>query len=161
VDLYFQLCVAMASGHFNIWTSYLLSPWQHPPRHVNRVLLPRGQLGRGLKLVGGRGYGVFIHSHRHTSSGLQTGDQVSKVTSLSTWTLPSKCTEPSPTVPAVSIFRVTISGRWKTRTFIEKLVTIISLSVYCSRVSNYTGHVHVTGLHRQMFLPGSSYSSSK
>jgi len=43
------------------------------------VLLPKGQLGRGLKLVGGRGYGVFIHSHRHTSRGLQTGDQVTKI----------------------------------------------------------------------------------
>ena len=84
MDLYFQSCVAMASGHFNIWTIYLLSPWQHPPRHVNRVLLPKGQLGRGLKLVGGRGYGVFIHSHRHTSRGLQTGDQVTKVTLPST-----------------------------------------------------------------------------
>ena len=48
------------------------------------MLLPKGQLGRGLKLVGGRGYGVFIHSHRHTSRGLQTGDQVTKVTLPST-----------------------------------------------------------------------------
>ena len=77
------------------------------PRHVNRVLLPRGQLGRGLKLVGGRGYGVFVHSHRHTSRGLQTGDQITKVTSP---------IQPSPTAPAnhqcLHETMSTISGRW-------------------------------------------------
>ena len=43
------------------------------------MLLPKGQLGAGLKLVGGRGYGVFIHSDRKVTRGLQTGDEVIKV----------------------------------------------------------------------------------
>ena len=47
-----------------------------------RILLPRGKLGAGLRLVGGRGYGIFVHSDRQANSGLHTGDEITKVTYL-------------------------------------------------------------------------------
>ena len=34
---------------------------------LRRVVLPWGRLGEGIKLVGGRGRGVFIHSKKNDS----------------------------------------------------------------------------------------------
>ena len=47
--------------------------WFHSLR---RVVLPWGRLGEGIRLVGGRGRGVFIHSKKNDSRGLQSGDQI-------------------------------------------------------------------------------------
>ena len=48
---------------------------------MRRVLLPQGQLGANLHLIGGRGTGIFIHSERqNTEDGLHSGDQLTKVT---------------------------------------------------------------------------------
>ncbi len=60
----------------------IISPQVHPKQIMGgcrRVLLPRGQLGAGLYLLGGRGRGVFIHSNRRNNSGLQTGDKITMV----------------------------------------------------------------------------------
>ena len=46
---------------------------------LRRVVLPWGRLGEGIKLVGGRGRGVFIHSKKNDSRGLQSGDQIMMV----------------------------------------------------------------------------------
>ena len=45
------------------------------------MLLPQGQLGAKLHLIGGRGIGIFIHSERKNSEdGLHSGDQLTMVT---------------------------------------------------------------------------------
>ena len=52
-----------------------------PRRQVRRVLLPQGQLGASLHLIGGRGIGIFIYSEKqNTEDGLHSGDQLTKVT---------------------------------------------------------------------------------
>lgn len=48
-------------------------------RSQRRVILPRGFLGTGVKLVGGRGRGMFITSSRKDTRGLQTGDEAIRV----------------------------------------------------------------------------------
>ena len=43
---------------------------------ARQVLLPSGQLGTGLRIIGGRGNGFFIQSDRQTNRSLQSGDEV-------------------------------------------------------------------------------------
>ena len=46
---------------------------------LRQVILPFGQLGSGLSIIGGRGNGLYICSERHTERSLKTGDQIIQV----------------------------------------------------------------------------------
>ena len=43
---------------------------------ARQVLLPSGQLGTGLRILGGRGNGYFIQSDRQSNRSLQSGDEI-------------------------------------------------------------------------------------
>ena len=43
---------------------------------ARQVLLPSGQFGTGLHIMGGRGNGYFIQSDRPTNRSLQSGDEI-------------------------------------------------------------------------------------
>ena len=53
----------------------------HSSNSMRLALLKDGKLSLGLKLIGGRGYGLFVHSNRSKGSGqaLVSGDRIIQI----------------------------------------------------------------------------------